>query len=156
MQLTYVGAMAKCTTRVISRPQTVRGCPKCITHNQQNFCPECGEGTTEYTLWVGSTEVGCPAVSKEISDRLCCPNKNNYFRLDLVDTDVYHYWVPNILTDGIRPGWDTTDDGPFEVTQEVIESEKKAFAEIFQSDLHAMKGFYGEGNVEIIWGVINE
>jgi hypothetical protein len=156
----HVGPYALCnyTTRPAQEKRNICTDARCRFYiggltPDTKFCPKCGTPAEERIITVLSREVSTVSVGDIIAeiDHVLCGFNMEY-------AEGVHLWVPNGST--TRKMTIDTHDGPecgeiLEPTPEMIETEKREFAEQFASALTVLRERY-KGRVEIKWGVLGE
>jgi len=150
-ETTYIGPYLACRHGNPSGKKSLNSCPNssCSNHGRsvyENFCPQCGSKITDVEV----------AANMEMSLRneMLDGDRLTDLIMEGDKVDGMHFFGANISFAPPQYKYDEDRHTEFEICPIAIEELMERFSSVFAAEIEKAKRVYGEGNVQVRFGVV--
>jgi hypothetical protein len=155
----YIGPYAAVPRQEVKKEVDADGCPKCQADFLKSpkldfsFCPKCGSQRAAYKKIIAVDKVDVWNLHESMGQRLfsVCQASAR------IVSETEDFWLPNVKIPGIERKMNVDDMSAGATPMwpcEIAKVEMAEFIKFFDDDLYKMGKAYGQGQVEIKWGLV--
>ena len=158
---TYLGPYFVCKVKKTTQTETYRGCanPECKLHrlrilsaDTNKFCSACGRPLGYCGREEEADDIDPNDVSEAVHGRLF-----NGFGLGITTPEGHRIWLGNMTKDKVGMSFNPTSRE--QVTNffpDDVPNQMKDLIRVYAKEFATLKKMYGEENVSVKWGLINQ